>query len=560
MQRIRVCLFLDGESAPLWVAELLRAIEADGHGEIVLSVMPRPAVDAADAARADAPREGVEQGLAAVVRRVLERCQRWLFERSTQVRDAFVPTSLASVLAGVPRLEMARDPTRPDDVDPADLAPLSTLAIDVGLRLGHWIPQRDVRQLPRFGLWSLHHADDRVHRGGPPGFWETMLGCRDTGATLVRLGAQAEAGDVLARTRISTREWSPRDNASAIHWAALRMIPRQLAQLQTLGGDAFMARAAAANRAPMIYSRPVRARPGNAEFGRLLLHKTFRKVRQVWLNRFWRDQWILLFSFSRTLDLTLGGYRRLQPPADRMWADPQAFERDGRHYVFFEEMFFANPRGHIAVIELARDGTASEARRVLERPYHLSYPFLFEHEGSLYMIPESGENRTIELYRCAEFPHRWEFVHNVMEGVEAYDTTLLHRDGRWWLFVTLVETRGASSWDELFVFCADTPLSQAWTPHARNPVVSDCRSARPAGPLFEYQGALYRPSQDSSGRYGRGFNLCRIDVLDGESYAETIVSRAMPEWADDVVATHTFSRSGDLHVIDAQVRRRRPRR
>jgi hypothetical protein len=220
-------------------------------------------------------------------------------------------------------------------------------------------------------------------------------------------------------------------------------------------------------------------------------------------------------------------------------------------------MLFAGNRGHISVIELDRDGRASESRRILERPYHLSYPFLFEHEGTLYMIPESGENQTVELYRCTDFPHGWEFVHNVMEGVRAYDTTLLHRDGRWWLFTTLVETEGSSSWDELFVFSSDSPLSREWTPHPRNPVISDCRSARPAGPIFEHRGALYRPSQNSSGRYGRGFNLGRIDVLDGDSYREEIVSRALPEWEDDLLATHTFSRSGDLHVIDAQIRRRR---
>ena len=558
MPRIRLCLFLDGEVAPLWASELIGAIAAEGHADIVLAVMPPPRAVPPVPGPAERPAKGPRQVVSAVARRWLERGEAWLFERSHQVRDAFVPTSLAPRLDGVPRLLV--EPRRTDDrehFEAADLDRLSTYDIDVGLCIGDRLPCGDPLGSCRFGVWRLHHGDDRVNRGGPPGFWEMMQGWRETGATLRMLGREPEAGAVLARTRASTVPWSVRDNASAIHWRALRLVPRKLAELRALGGDAFMARVEAANRDPLIYSRPLHARPDNLVFGRLLLLKTLHKVRQIWINRFWRDQWILLYTFSDALSLSLRDYRRLAPPADRMWADPQAIERDGRHYIFFEEMFFAANRGHISVIEIDRDGRTSEARRVLERPYHLSYPFLFEHEGTLYMIPESGENRTVELHRCVDFPHRWEFVHNLMEDVQAYDVTLLQRDGRWWLFTTLVEVEGSSSWDELFVFSADSPLSREWAPHPANPVISDCRSARPAGPIFEHRGAWYRPSQNSSGRYGRGFNLGRIDALDGDCYREEIVSRALPEWDDDVVATHTFSRAGDLHVIDAQIRTRR---
>jgi hypothetical protein len=554
MQRIRVCLFLEGEFAPLWTCELIRAIQEDGHADIVLAVMLPPAPIDAD----PGPRRGFAASFSAAARRWLERWETLLFERSHQVRDAFVPTSLASVLERVPRLLVEARPSGLSDVlESADLQRIAAHDIDVGVHLGHRALQGDILDLPRFGIWSLHHGDDPIHRGGPTGFWEMMRGWPETGATLRIVRRAPDVGLVLARTRTSTMRWSLRDNASAIHWSALRMVPRQLAQLRSLGSSAFMAGVEAANRDPTIYSRPSCTTPGNRLLGGLLLRKTMEKARQMWINRFWRDQWIVLYAFSDALSLSFGDYRRLQPPADRMWADPQAIVREGRYYVFIEEMLFASKRGHISVIELDRDGKASAPRRVLERPYHLSYPFMFEYEGALYMIPESGENRTVELYRCAEFPHRWEFVHNVMEGVEAYDSTLLHHGGRWWMFTTLVETAGASSWDELFIFSSDSPLSRDWTPHSRNPVVSDCRSARPAGPIFEHRGALYRPSQNSSGRYGRGLNLCRIDVLDQQSYREEIVSLALPEWDDDVVATHTFSRSGDLHVIDAQIRARR---
>ena len=45
------------------------------------------------------------------------------------------------------------------------------------------------------------------------------------------------------------------------------------------------------------------------------------------------------------------------------------------------------------------------------------------------MIPESAENRTIELYRFRVFPDDLEFVHILMENVEAYDATLVEYNG-----------------------------------------------------------------------------------------------------------------------------------
>ncbi len=38
-------------------------------------------------------------------------------------------------------------------------------------------------------------------------------------------------------------------------------------------------------------------------------------------------------------------------------------------------------KGHISVIRMDEQGVYSEPVKVLERPYHLSYPFVFEWEG-----------------------------------------------------------------------------------------------------------------------------------------------------------------------------------
>jgi hypothetical protein len=209
------------------------------------------------------------------------------------------------------------------------------------------------------------------------------------------------------------------------------------------------------------------------------------------------------------------------------------------------------------VIEVDAKGKPGPAMPVLVTDHHLSYPFVFEHEGQTYMVPESRSDNCVPLYRCVEFPLRWEKVMNLMEGVAAVDATLHFQNGRWWLFANMVENRGGSSCDELYLFHAPTFATQDWTPHPLNPIVSDVRRARPAGRLFERDGRLYRPSQDCSHRYGWGLNLNVVEQLDEQNYSERVVTKAEPDWAPDVVATHTYSSAGRLNVVDAQIRRRR---
>lgn len=194
---------------------------------------------------------------------------------------------------------------------------------------------------------------------------------------------------------------------------------------------------------------------------------------------------------------------------------------------------------------------------VLDRPYHLSYPFVFEYQDEYYMIPESSANRTIELYKSKSFPYKWEFEINLMEGVNAVDATVFYHNSKWWMFTNIVENEGASSWDELFLFSSDTLNNNKWQPHPQNPVVSDCKSSRPAGKIFCENGAIYRPSQNCSVRYGYGFNICEITSLDEISYSEVLVSSVKPNWDNKIVGTHTFNRTKALHMIDASYVRRK---
>ncbi len=249
----------------------------------------------------------------------------------------------------------------------------------------------------------------------------------------------------------------------------------------------------------------------------------------------------------RTLAWPDAPYALLPDDGARYYADPFVFVRDGETFVFVEECPYATGRGLISVFTIAADGAVGAPRPVLEAPFHLSYPFVFEHAGAIYMAPESAAVNRLQLYRAERFPDVWVPEGALLDGVAAADATLVHHGGRWRLFAT-VANDGQSDWDSLAIFCADR-LDGPWRSHPANPALIDARQARSAGRFFERDGRLYRPAQDCAGGYGAALALCGVDRLDDDGFAQTIEARLAPPgraWR----GVHTLNDAGGLEVID----------
>lgn len=278
-----------------------------------------------------------------------------------------------------------------------------------------------------------------------------------------------------------------------------------------------------------------------ARAGANLLGRGLQKMKSV-------DQWFVAFKFDAepSLPHTLSGFQTVMPPKDRFWADPFPIERDGRYFVFIEELPFATNKGHISVMEVWPDGRWTTPVKVLEQNYHLSYPFLFEWQGALFMLPESGQNRTVEVYRCHRFPDDWRLETVLLENVRTADATLASLGDRWWMFVNIGE-EGTELYDELHLYHADQPFG-TWIPHRSNPVKSDALSARPAGNLIRWQGEFFRPAQVCAPLYGTAISLNKIEHLDPDHFSEHEVSRLIPS---GLLGCHTYNRAGKLSVIDA---------
>ena len=558
--KLRIGLLLDGTELVAWAYRMIEIIKDSDYAEISLIVENTLPAEKRRLSLVSQIARKIRSGQfwTTVIRLTLTTLERRLIDKPGGLPNASKQVDGKDLLAGIEVIKV--HPKRQgfsDYIEGDELARIQAHNIDVFIRLGFRILRGEILRSARYGVWSYHHGDNRVNRGGPPGYWEVMESSPVTGTMLQVLTEDLDGGKVLYRSYSSTHDMSLADNKSNVQWKTLHFIPRKLKQLHDEGEEIFFARVKEENAHPQFYDRRLYKAPTNSELGVLLWKKLLQKCRRKWNDALYFMQWFLLYDIREGISTSFWRFKHITPPKDRFWADPFIVARDNKYYVFIEEFLYATQKGHISLIVMNKDGSFEPPVRVLEAPYHLSYPFVFEFESNLYLIPESSANRTVELYKCTAFPLEWEFQRNLMNNCEVVDTTLFQWQGKWWMFVNQIQTEGASSWDELFLHYSDSPFSDNWTPHQRNPVVSDARSARPAGRLFVRNGRLYRPSQNCSGRYGYGFNICEITKLTETEYEEKIVSRVEPKWDKNVVSTHTINYEDGLTIIDGQLRRRR---
>ncbi|SCJ73105.1 Beta-xylosidase [uncultured Clostridium sp.] len=199
----------------------------------------------------------------------------------------------------------------------------------------------------------------------------------------------------------------------------------------------------------------------------------------------------------------------------RFVADPFIIKIKDKWYMFFEVYNEIKGKGVLAVATSNNGYKWCYEKIILEEDFHLSYPYVFEENNKIYMIPESGESGYIKLYEAKEFPFKWELVSNLIKGVY-WDSSIIKYDDKYWLFTNNNESYENS----LYLFYSDN-LYGGWTPHPRNPIINNNRyNCRPAGRIVENNDEIYRYSQDCSEYYGKSVIGYKIKTLTVSEYDE----------------------------------------
>lgn len=250
----------------------------------------------------------------------------------------------------------------------------------------------------------------------------------------------------------------------------------------------------------------------------------------------------------RAGDLAGPRWRVIADPNNRFFADPVPISWQGRTFVFFEDLDHRTNKGTISAIEFDGAGPVGEVIPVLEEPWHLSYPFLIEHEGDLWMIPESSAHSDVPLYKCVRFPDKWERHSTLLSGFELADATITQHNGLSYMFGAWRDGTAGYS-DVLAIFHAEN-LFGPWLPHASNPIMMDRTTTRPAGNFVTIDGKLWRPVQDCAHGYGAALGLAEIVELTPTTYQQIVRHTIQPGPLWPGRKLHTLNRCGRLEVID----------
>lgn len=472
--------------------------------------------------------------------------------------DAFELINIDSLIQNIATLEVLPISTKLSDrFSENDIKQINSYDLDVIIRLGFKILRGDILNTSKHGIWSFHHGDNKLNRGGPAGAWEVLQSWTQTGVILQILTEELDGGIVIERSYSQTDPISITRNNNSLFWKALSMIPRNLKKLHALGGEKFMSDINLKNTNPNFYYNKLFVIPTNFPLIFLVIKLFAKKFAEKIYNIFFINQWILMYSIGKSESIAKSFFRfkKILPPKDRFWADPFVIFKNDLYYIFIEELVYKTNKGHISVMTIDSKGNTSKPIKILDKDYHLSYPFVFENNNEYYMIPESSGNNSIDLYKSTEFPYKWELVNVLMKDVVAVDTTIHFYNNKYWMFCNMKQNKGSSKLDELFIFYADDFKSNVWYPHAQNPVVSDIRKARPAGKIFKYKNNYYRPSQNSSKYYGRGMHIAKIITLNENEYIEESIQNIYSNWDNRLISTHTLNSDGKLTIIDGQYRR-----
>jgi hypothetical protein len=233
-------------------------------------------------------------------------------------------------------------------------------------------------------------------------------------------------------------------------------------------------------------------------------------------------------------------------------ADPFGIWRDERLYVFVEHYDYRVRVGGIDVLCFDAGLALQWRRPALREAWHLSYPFVFEHGGGIWMLPESHRAGALRLYRARSFPGDWEPVAVIGLDRVPVDATPVFFEERWWLFYSPATSR-LDKIGKLHVAFADR-LEGPWHPHPGNPVRVDRSSARCGGTPAIVDGQLVLPMQDCRRTYGGGIRFLHVRRLtttafEAEAGAEITADARL---APHDQGLHTLSACGPVTLFDAK--------
>ncbi|WP_226063974.1 glucosamine inositolphosphorylceramide transferase family protein [Kaistella polysaccharea] len=233
------------------------------------------------------------------------------------------------------------------------------------------------------------------------------------------------------------------------------------------------------------------------------------------------------------------------------WADPFIINHSDNNWIFFEELDHKKKLGKISLINL-KENKPFKKEVVLEKPYHLSFPNVFEIGDQYFMMPEESASNNQNIYKAEKFPTQWEHYRTILKNKKVVDPVFILHNQKYWLFFNEIENFEYDNNERLNLYYSDDLFSDHWVSHPQNPIIIDKAKARNAGKIMKENEEYIRVAQDCKDGYGQNISKNRITELSEKIYTE---EKLPTTWDfEKYNGFHTINVDGDITVIDLLVK------
>jgi|TARA_B100001939_G_scaffold348116_1_gene372785 hypothetical protein len=421
------------------------------------------------------------------------------------------------------------------------LKELKKLNLDVLLRFNKRILRGGILNLNKFGILSLHLGDDMKYRGGPSGFWEVYNKEPNSGFIIQQLTENLDNGNLLFRGQISTEKtWLlNRAELNLRSYFYLKQTLKKIATNQKLPN--FIKN--------VPYTDKVYRNPTNYQLIKYILMRIQNKLNDLNFNNK-NNRYQVGFQKNTWGNLEYRKSIFIENEEGTFNADPFVIEKDNKNFCFVECFNYSEKKAKINVYELSEKGYVFLGT-ALEESFHLSFPYIFEFNNEIYMVPESSKNRDIRLYKCQNFPLDWRLQEVLIDNIDAADSMIFQKDNKWWLMTNEDPLRLNNHNYQMNLYYSENLLDGEWISHKNNPIIMDSNKARNAGLVFDGSD-VFRVSQAFGfyKKYGENFSLNKIEMLDTNNYLETMFSVHRKFFDKRILGSHHLHSNNIFSVFD----------
>jgi hypothetical protein len=422
-----------------------------------------------------------------------------------------------------------------------DILKIKKLKLDIIIRGGSGILKGEILKSCKYGIISFHHGDNKIYRGGPPGFWEVFYENSCTGFIIQQLTEQLDGGNVIFSGHFKTKT-SYVFNQITLFERSNFFFKKILLYIQKKKKLPYF-------KINYPYYNRIFSNPNIFQLFKYIKKTITRKIFNFIKVRLINEVWNIGYHHKNFNNLTLYNSKKIKNPKGSFLADPFIMNYKKRNYIFAEEYNFNLKKGLIAVYKINEIGYKKIGIAIKE-DFHLSFPYIFKFNKKFYLIPESSENKDIRLYECLNFPLKWKLKKILFKNINAVDSIILYHKKIWWLLTNISKTNHIPDSEFNIFYSKNGPITNKWISHPENPILLNPLNSRNAG-LIKVDDSIYRISQSPDFyTYGKSLNINKIIKLNTVQYKEKIVSNIKANFLKEANAIHHLDSKNNFTVFD----------